>query len=346
MALLEPIDELDQLQEQSAGAIAAGILRLAQTTLEGIDNRPAARSLDKLILDSMHYADLLGRRRVLLEESAAKAVNRGALLGFNIEEFGVKYEVTYRWHGQYAIGGLRGYRPQYRRRGTDGGIVIRQSNTELVDAAFGAEGPNFVELINNLLERVPRLAATADEVAFIYSTENAFAAVFSPSITVTENVQKAIARLARDGVSTPKSVEVLASMTDWSRAYASTVFRTNINTAYAAGRFKQVSDPTIAEVVPAFRYTAVGDVDTRPNHEAADGLIAPINDPVWDRLTPPLGYNCRCTLELVSRFEMERLGLINANGTAQRREPSNFASAGPDSERFGRGRPDRKLYGF
>lgn len=295
----EPIDELEELQHRSTAGVAAGILRLAYAIAKGQDGRPEDQDLRQTVLDAMHYADLLGRRRVLLEYGAA-----------------------------------------------DDGAELPAQRADPVRAALGAEGPPFAEMIADLLARVPKLAVTAADVARIYSTEHVFAAVFSPAMQVTQAVQKTMARLQQEGVETNLAVKTLEEMTGWSRWYAETVFRTNVTTAYSAGRWKQVSDPVVAEVVPAFRYSAVGDSDTRKNHEAADGLIAGLNDPIWERFTPPLGYNCRCTLELVDRFTLQRMSLLKADGTVQRFTPPNFAQAAPDSERFGNGRPDRRIYGF
>ncbi len=295
----EPVDELEELQARSSAGIAAGILRLARAIVRGDDGRPEDVALRQDILDAMHYADLLGRRRVLLEFGAA-----------------------------------------------DQGAELPAQRADPVRAALGAEGPPFAQMIADLLARTPKLAATGAEVARIYSVSHVFAAAFSPAMQVTQAVQKTMARLQQQGVDANLAVKTLEQMTGWSRWYAETVFRTNVTTAYAAGRWKQVSDPVVAEVVPAFRYTAVGDSDTRKNHAAADGLIAGLNDPIWERMTPPLGYNCRCTLELVDRFTLERMGLLKADGTVQRLTPPNFAQAAPDSDRFGRGRPDRRIYGF
>ena len=57
--------------------------------------------------------------------------------------------------------------------------------------------------------------------------------------------------------------------------------------------------------VKYLQYIAVGDELTRDDHEALNGLILPINDPIWDTITPPNGYNCRCSVIGVSEFEPE-----------------------------------------
>ena len=73
-------------------------------------------------------------------------------------------------------------------------------------------------------------------------------------------------------------------------------------------------DPDVKLAIPALRYTAVGDGDTRPNHEAADGVILAVDNPAWNTMRPPFGYNCRCQLDLMSRPELRRMGRLDAAG--------------------------------
>lgn len=44
------------------------------------------------------------------------------------------------------------------------------------------------------------------------------------------------------------------------------------------------------------QYSTVGDSNVRPEHQALDKFTAPKTDPVWRRIYPPNGWNCRCTV--------------------------------------------------
>lgn len=126
-------------------------------------------------------------------------------------------------------------------------------------------------------------------------------------------------------------------------AYGRMTFRTNVNTAVTAGRFRQARDPDIRAVVPAFRFDAVGDGDTRDNHDEADGIILSVDNPEWARIAPPLGYNCRCMVSHVTRVELERAGRIGRDGRViESRVPSG---AFPDAGFRHGGRPDLFLNG-
>ncbi|SMC28538.1 phage putative head morphogenesis protein, SPP1 gp7 family, partial [Desulfacinum hydrothermale DSM 13146] len=86
-----------------------------------------------------------------------------------------------------------------------------------------------------------------------------------------------------------------------------TIFRTNVQSAYGAGRYKQMVEN--APQRPWWLYDAVLDARTRPSHAAMDGRVYRFDHPVWDKWYPPNGFNCRCTVRTLSDRDMERRGL-------------------------------------
>lgn len=58
------------------------------------------------------------------------------------------------------------------------------------------------------------------------------------------------------------------------------IFRTNIQTAYMAGRIKQMRDPDVIDARPYWLYSAVRDGATRPSHLAMDGVVRRYDDPI------------------------------------------------------------------
>jgi SPP1 gp7 family putative phage head morphogenesis protein len=51
-----------------------------------------------------------------------------------------------------------------------------------------------------------------------------------------------------------------------------------------------------ADLYPNLQYRTVGDTEVRPEHAVLNGLIAPINDPIWNSIYPPNGWGCRCNV--------------------------------------------------
>ena len=85
-----------------------------------------------------------------------------------------------------------------------------------------------------------------------------------------------------------------------------TIFRTNIQTAYNAGRYHQMQQ--VKERRPYWRYSAVNDSRTRPAHRAVHGKIFPADHPFWDTWYPPNGFRCRCSVNSVSAHDLELEG--------------------------------------
>lgn len=86
-----------------------------------------------------------------------------------------------------------------------------------------------------------------------------------------------------------------------------TIFRTNLQTAYAAGAWSQIQDQ--AEVAPFLLYDAVDDHRTRPEHAAWDGQVHPVDSPFWQAHYPPNGWNCRCSVIQLSQEDLDAMGL-------------------------------------
>lgn len=86
-----------------------------------------------------------------------------------------------------------------------------------------------------------------------------------------------------------------------------TIFRVNMQTAYAAGDWQQIQESK-AEA-PYLMYDAIDDGRTRPEHKAWDGTVLPVDDPWWHTHRPPNGWNCRCSVIQLSRAELEARGL-------------------------------------
>lgn len=206
-------------------------------------------------------------------------------------------------------------------------------------------GATFHEAVEDLLQREPRVVPDhipfnqrAEWVSNLYSKSAAFAAARSIDAKLTARIQKAVADSVEKGLdpgTTERQVMRLAvdASHDWSRAYANTVYRTNVARAYTEGRFAQAAQEDVKEVIPALEYVSVEDALVRPNHAAAHGLIAATDDPVWEMIKPPNGYNCRCAANFISRFELERRGLFK-DGRVTRYEPPTFQQAHRDGPPF------------
>lgn len=189
----------------------------------------------------------------------------------------------------------------------------------------------FIEALEDLKDRVPvtlrnSVERIADKIATLYAASDDGRGIISfaksAEAAVTQRAHELITSAVRRGIpeqqvgrSIAFSVNKIREETEaWTEGYARMAFRTNLNDAVSRGRLRMAQDPDVKLAIPAFRYTAVGDSDTRSNHEAADGVILSVDNPAWRYMRPPFGYNCRCELDSMSRPELRRMGRLDAAG--------------------------------
>lgn len=86
-----------------------------------------------------------------------------------------------------------------------------------------------------------------------------------------------------------------------------TIFRTNMQTAYAAGAWQEIIAQK--DVAPFLMYDAVDDDRTRPLHASWDRRVMRVDAAWWGTHFPPNGYNCRCGVIQLSQSEVDALGL-------------------------------------
>jgi len=73
-----------------------------------------------------------------------------------------------------------------------------------------------------------------------------------------------------------------------------TLFRTQTQIAYSAGRWQADHDPDVEDIIWGYEYVTVGDDRVRPAHAKLEGVKLPKGDKFWKRFWPPNGWNCRC----------------------------------------------------
>ena len=86
-----------------------------------------------------------------------------------------------------------------------------------------------------------------------------------------------------------------------------TIYQTNLQTAYMAGRYQRMMEATDSH--PYWEYVAVMDRRTRPTHAAMNGSVYRYDDPIWNSMYPPNGFNCRCRVSALSDTEVKRDGI-------------------------------------
>ncbi len=92
-----------------------------------------------------------------------------------------------------------------------------------------------------------------------------------------------------------------------------TIFRTNVNGAYNAGRHAIFTAPAVKEARPYWRFDLIDDADLCEICQDCKGVILAADDPWWEEHLPPLHFRCRCSFAALSKEEAEDEG-IDADG--------------------------------
>lgn len=127
----------------------------------------------------------------------------------------------------------------------------------------------------------------------------------------------AVERAIADGVTLAdfrKDFDAIVARHGWAynggRGWRSRViYETNLRTAYAAGRYRQMTDPDTLAARPYWRYKHNDSVlHPRPMHLAWNGLVLPADSAWWKTHYPPNGWGCKCKVFALGEQDLARYG--------------------------------------
>lgn len=80
----------------------------------------------------------------------------------------------------------------------------------------------------------------------------------------------------------------------WNDTWGTTEYNTAEGQAQSASKWNEIE--ANKKLFPMIRYSAVIDDNTSDICLPLDGLVAPVDDPIWDTISPENHFNCRCVL--------------------------------------------------
>lgn len=208
-----------------------------------------------------------------------------------------------------------------------------------VSAIFSRKDMTFKEAVEFFKERVPVTSSQFYKIADEYRSLAFTVSGYTKAQILKKFYDELIATLEDGGT----LAEFRESMNEFLEAegyegitpyQAENIFRTNVQTAYNVGHYRQMTEPSVMRLRPYWMYDAVNDSKTRPSHLAMDGRVYPADSPVWDTWFPPNGFRCRCTVRTLSKRQVEQRGLTvetEAPGAA-RLEDGRFVNILPDPQ--------------
>ena len=81
------------------------------------------------------------------------------------------------------------------------------------------------------------------------------------------------------------------------------IYQTNMLTAAAAAQERQVRE--LPDVFTHAKYVCMMLPGSREEHKQWNGTVLPVNDPWWEKHSPPNGFGCLCEKEFISKYEMK-----------------------------------------
>lgn len=94
--------------------------------------------------------------------------------------------------------------------------------------------------------------------------------------------------------------------------YLENVYRTQVASAYGAGRYAQLSNPDVVAARPYRQYRTAQDSRVRPEHAVMDGVTWRADDPSFAAVYPPCGFQCRCAVVSYSQEDVDDEGIVIA----------------------------------
>jgi len=179
-------------------------------------------------------------------------------------------------------------------------------------------GP-FVSALNWFLNKVPALRRNVDKM-LPAAKKRAFWVTGVEQHEALERIQARLSRpLAAEPGGMSEFIHTEADITGLAEAHLETVYRTNTQAALAEGQMDQMRSPELRDGVALVQLNEIHDSRTRGNpsglypdqgrHWQMDGFVESPDHPIWDKITPPNGYQCRATLYPVTWLTAERMGL-------------------------------------
>ncbi|MFW1735378.1 phage minor head protein [Acinetobacter sp. ULE_I001] len=130
------------------------------------------------------------------------------------------------------------------------------------------------------------------------------------SIDQIKTVLELVNKSTEDGSTFDEFKKLIAKEgIDLSDHHLANIYRTNMQMAYAHGRWTQ--QQANKESRPYLMYVAINDSRVRPTHLKLNNIIRHIDDPFWTLYYPPWDFMCRCHVIALTKKQAEKYGITS-----------------------------------
>ena len=162
--------------------------------------------------------------------------------------------------------------------------------------------------------------------------KHAFTVAGVAQLDLIQQVKEALASAVAEGKTLEEfKDEVGASLeAEWKGTVANpgarleTIFRTNVQSAYNAGKHHAATEPDALERRPYWQFVAALDNRTTNICRPLNGKVIKADDPFWNDHTPPLHFNCRSTIRPLTEEQAKQRGIATGDEIPARVSAEGF----------------------
>ncbi len=181
---------------------------------------------------------------------------------------------------------------------------------------------NFSEAIKYITQRYPVLFDNLEEITQEVR-KNFFWIKKSTDLQITKSLLESLKSSVTNGLSLKSwrknSKEVLEKSGFGDKGYyTENVFRTNVRSFYSAGHYEAQSKNIKNK--PYWLYDGIEDGREREHTRMYNGKVFRADDPIWQKIYPPNGYNCRCKVIALDYEQVAREGYNISEPTQEERD--------------------------
>lgn len=191
------------------------------------------------------------------------------------------------------------------------------ANFPVKDAAGNYVANPFAEQLNFFEQKLNLPTARWDDI-MRSAHDRAFIVAGAANADLLNDLHAAVRKAIEGGAGIDafkKDFDALVKKNGWTgwtgegskagRAWrADVIYKTNMATSYAAGRWKQLTDPGLLSLRPYWKYVHSDSVlHPRPLHLSWDGIVLRHDHPFWLTHFCPNGWGCECRIVSVDAAE-------------------------------------------
>jgi SPP1 gp7 family putative phage head morphogenesis protein len=130
-----------------------------------------------------------------------------------------------------------------------------------------------------------------------------------------------------------------SALSNFSDNRVETIFRTNLQSAYSAGRYRKQTSKESMLLRPYWQFNAISDARTSLICNKCNGVTLKADNPWWNTHQPPLHHRCRSTI--ISLRKSQALDFVTASPPDTEEDANEGFGEPPDNEPW---EPDASKY--